>query len=62
MEALLKLNPMYQHKYTHRMIVLDAKPDTAEVESITPHYDKLKYSGGKPSSKKRETYGLQEYS
>ena len=24
-------------------------------------YDKLKYPGGKPSSKKRETYGLQEY-
>ena len=43
------------------MIALGAEPDTAVVESITPHYDKLKYPGGKPSSKKRETYGLQEY-
>ena len=60
-EALLKLDPMYQHKYTRRMIALGSEPDTAEVESITPHYDKLKYPGGKPSSKKRETYGLQEY-
>ena len=52
---------MYQHKYTRRMIALGAESDIAEVESITPHYDKLKYPGGKPSSKKRETYGLQEY-
>ena len=59
-EALLKLDPMYQHKYTRRMIALGAEPDTAEVESITPHYDKLKYPGGKPSSKKRVTYGVQE--
>ena len=43
-EALLKLDPMYQHKYTRRMIALGAEPDTAEVESITPHYDKLKVS------------------
>ena len=60
-EALLKLDPMYQHKYTRRMIALGAESDTAEVESIRPHYDKLKYPGGKPASKKRETYGLQEY-
>ena len=60
-EALLKLDPMYQHKYTRRMIALGTEPHTAEVESITPHYDKLKYPGGKPSSKKRETYGVQEY-
>ena len=60
-EALLKLDPMYQHKYPRQMIALGAEPDTAELESITPHYDKLKYPGGKPSSKKRETYGLQEY-
>ena len=44
------------------MIALGAEPDTAEVGSITPHYDKLKYPGGKPSSKKRETYELYEYS
>ena len=60
-EALLKLDLMYQHKYMRRMIALGAEPDTAEVESITPHYDKLKYPGGKPSSKKRVTYGVQEY-
>ena len=59
-EALLKLDPMYQHKHTRCMIALGAEPDIAEVESITPHCDKLKYPGGKPS-KKRETYGLQEY-
>ena len=40
---------------------MSAEPDTAEVESITPHYDKLKYPGGKPSSKKRVSYGVQEY-
>ena len=28
-EALLKLDPMYQHKYTRRMIALGAEPDTA---------------------------------
>ena len=43
------------------MIALGAELDTAEVESIIPHYDKLKYPGGKPSSKKRETYELYEY-
>ena len=43
------------------LLKLDPEPDTAEVESITPYYDKLKYPGGKPSSKKRVTYGLQEY-
>ena len=43
------------------MIALGAEPDTAAVESLTPHYDKLKYPGGKPSSNKRETYGLYEY-
>ena len=43
------------------MIALGAEPDTAEVESITPHYDKLKHPGGKPSFKKRVTYGVQEY-
>ena len=43
------------------MIALGAEPDIAKVESITPHYDKLKYPGGKPSSKRRETYGLYEY-
>ena len=53
-EALLKLDPMYQHKYTRRMIALGAVSDTAEVESITPHYDKLKYPGGKPSSKREK--------
>ena len=52
---------MYQHNYTRRMIALGAEPDTAEVESITPHYGKLKYPGGKLSSKKRVTYGVQEY-
>ena len=52
---------MYQHKYTRRMIALGAEPDTAEVESITPHYDKLKYPGSKAASKKRVTYGVQEY-
>ena len=56
-EALLKLDPMYQHKYARRMIALGAEPDTAEVESITPHYDKLKYPGSKPASKKRVAYG-----
>ena len=60
-EALDKLDPLFQHKYTRRMIVLDAEPDTAAVESLTPHYDKLKYPGGKPSSKKRESYGSNEY-
>ena len=60
-EALLKLDPICQHKYTRRMIALGAEPDTAVVDSITPHYDKLKYSGGKPSSKKRVTYGVQGY-
>ena len=60
-EALLKLDPMYQHKYTRRMIALGAEPDIAEVESITPHYDKLKYPGGRSSSEKRETYGLRGY-
>ena len=60
-EALLKLDPMYQHKYTRRMIALGAEPDTAKVESITPHYAKLGYLGGKPTSKKRVTYGVQEY-
>ena len=43
------------------MIALGAEPDTAVVESLTPHYDKLKYSGGKPPSKKRETHGSNEY-
>ena len=43
------------------MIALGAEPDTATVESLTPHYDKLKYPGGKPSSNKRGTYGLYEY-
>ena len=43
------------------MIALDAQPDTAEVESLTPHYDKLKYPGGIPTSKNRVTYGVQEY-
>ena len=43
------------------MIALGAEPDTAAVESLRPHYDKLKYPDGKPSSKKRETYGLYEY-
>ena len=33
------------------MIALGAESDIAEVESITPHYDKQKYPGGKPSSK-----------
>ena len=60
-EASLKLDPIYQHKYTRHMIALDAEPDIAEVESITPHYDKLKYPGGKPPSKKRETHRLYEY-
>ena len=60
-EALLKLDPMYQHKCTRRMIALGAEPDIAEVESATPHYDKLIYPGGKPLSKKRVTYGLYEY-
>ena len=59
-EALLKLDPMYQHKYARQMIALGAEPDTDEVKSITPHYDKLKYPGGKPSSKKRVRYGVQE--
>ena len=36
------------------MIALGADPDIAEVESLTPHYDKLKYPGGKLSSEKRE--------
>ena len=36
-EALLKLDPMYQHKYTRRMIALGAEPDTAEVESNASH-------------------------
>ena len=36
-EALLKLDPMYLHKYTRRMISLGAETDTAVVESITPH-------------------------
>ena len=53
-EASDKLDPMYQHKYTRRMLALGAEPDIAEVESLTPHYDKLKYPGGKPSSNKRE--------
>ena len=61
-ETLDELDPRYQHKYTRRMIALGAEPDTAEVESITSHYDKLKYPGGKPSSKKRKTYGSYEYS
>ena len=52
-EAFLKLDPMYQHKYTRRMIALSAEPDIAEVESITPHYDKLKYPGGRSSYEKR---------
>ena len=56
-EALDKLDPMYQHKYTRRMIALSAEPDIAEVESLTPHYDKLKYPGGKPSSKKKKLMG-----
>ena len=43
------------------MMAFCPEPDTAEVESIMPHYDKLKYPGGKPSSKKRVTYGVQEY-
>ena len=43
------------------MIALGAEPDTAVVESFTPHYDKLKSPGGIPSSNKRETYGVQEY-
>ena len=43
------------------MIALGAEPDTAVVESFTPHYDKLKYPGGKPPSKKRETHGSIEY-
>ena len=60
-EALNMLDPMYQHKHTRRMIALGAEPDTALVESITPHYDKLKYPGGKPLSKKRETHELYEY-
>ena len=60
-EALDKLEPLFQHKYTRRMIALGTEPDTAVVESFTPHYDKLKYPGGKPSSDKRETYGLYEY-
>ena len=53
-EALDKLDPLFQHKYTRRMIALGTEPDTAVVESITPHYDKLKYPGGKPPSKKRD--------
>ena len=53
-EALDKLDPLYQHKYTRRMIALGAEPDIAEIESITPHYDKLKYPGGKPSSKREK--------
>ena len=54
-EALDKLDPLFQHKYTRRMIALGAEPDTAVVESLTPHYEKLKYPVGKPPSKKRET-------
>ena len=50
-EALDKLDPLFQHKYTRRMIALGAEPETAVVESLTPHYDKLKYPDGKPSSK-----------
>ena len=42
------------------MIAFGAESDTAAVESLTPHYDKLKYPGGKPSSNKR-AYGLYEY-
>ena len=60
-EALDKLDPLFQHKYTHRMIALGTEPNTAAVESFTPHDDKLKYPGGKPSSKKKETHGLYEY-
>ena len=45
-EASDKLDPLFQHKYTHRMIALGAEPDTAAVESLTPHHDKLKYPGG----------------
>ena len=41
-EALNKLDPMYQHKCTRRMIALGAEPYTAAVESLAPHYDKLK--------------------
>ena len=60
-EALDKLDPLFQHKYTRRLIALGTEPDTAVVESLTPHYDKLNYPGGKPPSKKRETYELYEY-
>ena len=42
-EVLDKLDPLFQHKYTRRMIVLGTEPDTAVVESLTPHYDNLKY-------------------
>ena len=60
-EALDKLDPLFQHKYTRRMIALGTDPEPAVVESLTPHYDKLKYPGGKPPSKKRETHGSFEY-
>ena len=56
-----KLDPLFSTRYTRRMIALGAEPDTAVVESFTPHYDKLKYPGGIPCSNKRVTYGVQEY-
>ena len=40
-EALDRLDPLYQHKYTRRMISEGVKPKSTGSESITPHYDML---------------------
>ena len=56
-EALDKLDPFHQHKYTRRMIAESYKETPTEignVESLTPHYDHLKYPHGKTSCNKRD--------
>ena len=56
-EALDKLDPFHQHKYTRRMIAESYKetPTVFEhAESLTPHYDQLKYPHGKTPCNKRD--------
>ena len=43
-DAIDRLDPMYMHKYTRRMIFEGPVPKMAEQKSITPHYDEFMQS------------------
>ena len=56
-DAIDRIDPMYMHKYTRRMIFEGPVPKIAEQKSITTHYDEFMQSKGTfKNCNKDETY------